>query len=96
MDRDLERDMSSVCAMMMGNRQPAALCDLRAAPRHVLPTGRAGRCFSGLRVGDFLRRTRIVRYDEKSIRAGEKVVRAFAGMEKLDAHGRSASIRLEK
>ena len=96
MAKRCERDITTAGAMMIGNLTPTALGDFTAGPSHVLPTGRAGRFFSGLRVADFLRRTSIVRYDEKSIRAGEKVVRAFAGMEKLDAHGRSASIRLEK
>lgn len=92
----LERDITTAGAIMIGNMTPTALGDFTAGPSHVLPTGRAGRFFSGLRVADFLRRTSIIRYDEKSIRAGEKVVRAFANMEKLDAHGRSAAIRLEK
>jgi histidinol dehydrogenase len=62
----------------------------------VLPTGRAGRFFSGLRVADFMRRTSLVRYDKTSVRAGNRVVAAFAAMEWLDAHGRSAAIRTGK
>lgn len=94
--RRLEQDITTAGAIMIGNFTPTALGDFTAGPSHVLPTGRAGRFFSGLRVADFLRRTSIIRYDEKSLPAGEKVVRAFARMEQLDAHGRSASIRLEK
>jgi histidinol dehydrogenase len=80
-------------AIMIGNDTPTALGDFTAGPSHVLPTGRAGRFFSGLRVADFLRRTSIVQYDRASVKKGEPVVAAFAAMEKLDAHGRSVKIR---
>jgi histidinol dehydrogenase len=80
-------------AIMIGNHTPTALGDFTAGPSHVLPTGRAGRFFSGLRVADFQRRTSIVRYDKASVKKGEPIVAAFAAMEKLDAHGRSVRIR---
>lgn len=89
----LIKTITTAGAIMIGNHTPTALGDFTAGPSHVLPTGRTGRFFSGLRVADFLRRTSIVRYDEKSVRAGNKVVAAFAEMEQLDAHGRSVSIR---
>ena len=91
----LTRQITTAGAIMIGNDTPTALGDFTAGPSHVLPTGRAGRFFSGLRVADFMRRTSVVRYDAKSIVAGEQVVRAFAQMEQLDAHGRSAAIRVE-
>ena len=80
-------------AIMIGNHTPTALADFTAGPSHVLPTGRAGRFFSGLRVADFLRRTSIVTYDRASVKKAEPIVAAFAAMEKLDAHGRSVRIR---
>jgi histidinol dehydrogenase len=93
--RRLERDITTAGAIMIGNFTPTALGDFTAGPSHVLPTGRAGRFFSGLRVADFMRRTSIIRYDAQSIKQGEKIVAAFAKMEQLDAHGRSVSIRLK-
>jgi histidinol dehydrogenase len=80
-------------AIMIGNHTPTALGDFTAGPSHVLPTGRAGRFFSGLRVADFLRRTSIIRYDRASVKKAEPTVAAFAAMEKLDAHGRSVRMR---
>jgi histidinol dehydrogenase len=59
----------------------------------VLPTARASRFSSGLRVADFMRRTSLIRYDRGSVRKAEPIVAAFAAMEKLDAHGRSVRIR---
>jgi len=92
----LTKAITTAGAIMVGNYTPTALGDFTAGPSHVLPTGRAGRFFSGLRVADFLRRTSIVRYDKTSVRAGNRVVAAFAAMEQLDAHGRSVSIRTKK
>ncbi|HVU23655.1 MAG TPA: histidinol dehydrogenase, partial [Opitutus sp.] len=90
----LTRTITTAGAIMIGNDTPTALGDFTAGPSHVLPTGRAGRFFSGLRVADFLRRTSVVRYDRRSVRRGEPVVAAFAAMERLDAHGRSVKIRV--
>lgn len=92
----LTKAITTAGAIMVGNYTPTALGDFTAGPSHVLPTGRAGRFFSGLRVADFLRRTSIVRYDKTSVRAGNRVVAAFAAMEQLDAHGRSVAIRAQK
>jgi len=93
--RKLAKAITTAGAIMIGNDTPTALGDFTAGPSHVLPTGRAGRFFSGLRVADFLRRTSLIRYDAKSVRRGEPVVAAFAAMEKLDAHGRSAKVRTQ-
>jgi histidinol dehydrogenase len=80
-------------AIMIGNYTPTALGDFTAGPSHVLPTGRAGRFFSGLRVADFMRRTSVIRYERASVKKAEPIVAAFAAMERLDAHGRSVRIR---
>jgi histidinol dehydrogenase len=80
-------------AIMTGNHTPTALGDFTAGPSHVLPTGRAGRFFSGLRVADFMRRTSVISYDRASVKKAEPTIAAFAAMEKLDAHGRSVRIR---
>jgi hypothetical protein len=69
------------------------LGDFTAGPSHVLPTGRSGRFFSGLRVADFMRRTSLVHYRRTNLRRAAPVVAAFAAMEQLDAHGRSVEIR---
>jgi histidinol dehydrogenase len=93
--KQLTKTITTAGAIMTGNYTPTALGDFTAGPSHVLPTGRAGRFFSGLRVADFVRRTSLIRYDRTSVKAGAKVVAAFAAMEQLDAHGRSAQIRVE-
>ena len=91
--KKLTKAITTAGAIMIGNYTPTALGDFTAGPSHVLPTGRAGRFFSGLRVTDFIRRTSIVKYTRGNVRRGEPVVAAFAAMEQLDAHGRSVKIR---
>lgn len=85
----------SAGAIYLGNDSPVAVGDFLAGPSHTLPTGGAGRSFSGLRADQFQRRTSIVRLDKKSVRASLQVVAEFARIEGLDAHGRSTAIRLE-
>jgi histidinol dehydrogenase len=90
----LTRDLTTAGAIMIGNFTPTALGDFTAGPSHVLPTGRTGRFFSGLRVADFLRRTSLVEYGAASVRRAEPIVAAFASLEQLDAHGRSVALRV--
>lgn len=82
-------------AIYLGNLSPVAVGDFLAGPSHTLPTGGAGRCFSGLRADQFQRRTSIVRLDKKAVEKSLPVVEEFARIEGLDAHGRSTSIRAE-
>ncbi len=93
--KKLVKEITTAGAIMIGAETPTALGDFTAGPSHVLPTGRTGRFFSGLRVSEFLRRTSLIQYDAKSVVKGNEVVAAFAAMEKLDAHGKSASVRVK-
>ncbi len=83
-------------AIYLGNDSPVAVGDFLAGPSHTLPTGGAGRSFSGLRADQFQRRTSIVRLDKKSVQKSLSVVTEFARIEGLEAHGRSVAIRLER
>jgi histidinol dehydrogenase len=47
-------------------------------------------------VDQFQRRTSVVMFDEDSLRASLPHIETFSAIEGLDAHGRSASIRLKK
>lgn len=82
-------------AIYLGNLSAVAVGDFLAGPSHTLPTGGAGRCFSGLRADQFQRRTSIVKMDKKAVEKSLPVVEEFARIEGLDAHGRSTSIRAE-
>ncbi len=80
-------------AIFLGNHSPVAVGDFLAGPSHTLPTGGAGKSFPGLTVDMFQRRTSLIRLDRNSCVRSEPVVRAFAAVEGLDAHGASVAIR---
>lgn len=83
-------------ALLLGSYTPAVLGDYVAGPSHTLPTGGAGASFAGLTVDQFQRRTSVVEYTPATLRKSLPTLAAFAEVEGLDAHGRSARIRLEK
>ena len=82
-------------AIFIGPNSPTVLGDYVAGPSHTLPTGGAGASFPGLTVDQFQRRTSVVEYDRKGLKKSLPFVQKFAAIEGLDAHGRSASIRLK-
>jgi histidinol dehydrogenase len=82
-------------ALFLGNWSPTVLGDYIAGPSHVLPTDGAGRSFAGLTVDQFQRRTSVVEYNRAALKKALKGVQKFAEMEGLDAHGRSAEVRLK-
>jgi histidinol dehydrogenase len=90
----LVKAITTAGAIMIGPATPTVLGDFAAGPSHVLPTAGAGRFSSGLQLSDFLRRTSLLRYDQRSLARAAPTVAALAAMEKLDAHGASARLRL--
>ena len=82
-------------AIFLGGYSPVVGGDFVAGPSHELPTGGAGKSFPGLTVDQFQRRTSLVRFDAESLRKSLPVIQTFSAIEGLDAHGRSAEIRLE-
>ena len=80
----------------MGHYSATALGDFVAGPSHVLPTGRSSRFSSGLRIEDFFRRTSIIQYDRQSVERAKSSAMVFSKMERLDGHGNSVAIRLNR
>lgn len=83
-------------ALFLGPWSPTVVGDYIAGPSHTLPTGGAGVSFAGLTVDQFQRRTSIVEYDKSSLSKSLEYLEMFARMEGLDAHGKSAAIRLQQ
>ena len=92
---DAVKALTTVGAIFVGPWAPTVLGDYVAGPSHTLPTGGAGASFAGLTVDQFQRRTSIVKYTRPALAKSIETIRTFAEMEGLDAHGRSAEIRLE-
>ncbi len=81
-------------AIFMGHFTPEAAGDYLAGPNHTLPTGGTARFFSPLSTDDFVKKSSIVYFSESGLqRLGHDIVR-IAGLEGLEAHGKSVSMRL--
>jgi len=93
--REAAKEIVTAGALFLGNTSPTVTGDYVAGPSHTLPTGGAGASFPGLTVDMFQRRTSVVEYTPAALRKSIEAVEQFAGVEGLDAHGRSASIRLD-
>jgi histidinol dehydrogenase len=81
-------------AIYVGSFSPVAVGDFLAGPSHTLPTGGSGKSFSGLRADQFQRRVSVVRLDRDAVAKSVAAVEEFSRVEGLDAHGRSARIRV--
>jgi len=93
--RSFVNDVRAAGAVFVGPWTPEPSGDFVAGPSHVLPTGGAARMFSGLTADDFRRRHSFVEFTEKDLAETVGSIKTFAGVEGLDGHGRSASIRFE-
>jgi histidinol dehydrogenase len=92
--RVISRRIVTTGAIFLGPWSPTVLGDYVAGPSHTLPTGGAGRSFSGLTVDQFQRRTSYVEYTRSSLKKALPAVKELAEIEGLTAHGSSAAIRL--
>ena len=81
-------------AIFFGPYTPAAVGDYFAGPNHVLPTAGAARFSSALGVYDFVKRTSVLRYSREALKQSADKIATLAKAEGLDAHARSAAIRL--
>ncbi|AVZ79979.1 histidinol dehydrogenase [Zoogloeaceae bacteirum Par-f-2] len=83
-------------AIFVGHYSVEALGDYCAGPNHVLPTMRSARFSSPLGVYDFQKRTSIVHISAAGAQTLGKVASVLAHGEGLQAHARSAQMRLER
>lgn len=90
----LALEIASAGAIFLGQLSPVAAGDFVAGPSHTLPTGGGGKSFPGLMADMFQRRTSWVKMDEPALRKSLPIISAFSELEGLDAHARSASLRL--
>jgi histidinol dehydrogenase len=82
-------------AIFVGHHSVEALGDYCAGPNHVLPTMRSARFSSPLGVYDFQKRTSIVHISEAGAQTLGGVASILAHGEGLQAHARSAEMRLK-
>ncbi|MDR3480541.1 MAG: histidinol dehydrogenase [Burkholderiaceae bacterium] len=82
-------------AMFLGRFSSESLGDYCAGPNHVLPTSRTARFSSPLGVYDFQKRSSIIHVSEAGAQSLGKIAAELAYGEGLQAHARSAELRLK-
>ncbi len=88
------KKITTAGAIFIGPWTPEPVGDFVAGPSHVLPTGGTAAFFSGLTVEDFRRRISLIHFKKSDLEETAPVVETFGRVETLDAHARSATIRL--
>jgi histidinol dehydrogenase len=83
-------------AIFIGKQTPEMIGDYLAGSNHVLPTARSARFSSGLGVLDFMKRTSLLKLDGGALAALAPAAMRLARAEGLEAHRRSAEVRLDK
>ena len=81
-------------AIFLGAWSSESLGDYCAGPNHVLPTMRTARFSSPLGVYDFQKRTSMIEVSRAGARTLGRVAAALARAEGLEAHARSAELRI--
>ncbi len=82
-------------AMFLGRFSSESLGDYCCGPNHVLPTSRTARFSSPLGVYDFQKRSSVIHVSEAGAQTLGKVAAELAYGEGLQAHARSAELRLQ-
>lgn len=80
-------------SVFMGRNCPEALGDYMAGPNHTLPTSGTAKFSSPLSVDDFVKKTQYIYFTADALNLLADDVAAFARMEQLEAHARSAESR---
>lgn len=82
-------------AIFLGRYSSEALGDYCAGPNHVLPTSRTARFSSPLGVYDFQKRSSVIAVSREGAQTLGRLAATLARGEGLQAHARSAELRLE-
>ena len=82
-------------AVFLGGYSAEVFGDYSAGPSHVLPTFGTARYASPLGVGDFLKRSSVIRIDPRGASDLARTAATIARAEGLDAHALAALARLD-
>ena len=93
--RDIGNAVQTAGAIFLGPWTPESMGDYAAGPNHTLPTGGAGRAWSGVTVEAFQRTTTLVEASPSGARTIAPTVEALAALEGLDGHAAAMRLRRE-
>ena len=82
-------------AVFLGSWSPESMGDYCSGPNHTLPTYGYARAYSGLSLEDFQKRITVQELTPAGLRCLGRTAQVLAGLEGLDAHAASVSIRLD-
>ncbi len=82
-------------AVFLGAHTPEVAGDYLAGPNHVLPTAGTARWSSPLSVEDFQKRSSLLSLTPQALTRWREPITRLAGVEGLDAHARSLTIRVD-
>jgi histidinol dehydrogenase len=83
-------------SVFLGHWSPESIGDYCSGTNHVLPTYGYARTFSGLSVGDFMRRITVQELTPAGLADLGPVAQTLAGLEGLDAHAAAVAVRLRE
>ncbi len=81
-------------AVFLGSLTPESTGDYMAGPNHTLPTGGTARFSSPLGIYDFQKRTSVIGFSPRGLKALGRGIQRFATIEGLTAHATSVKKRL--
>ena len=90
---EIARRITHAGAIFIGRYSSEPVGDYFAGTNHVLPTNSTARFASGLNVDDFIKRTSIVYYSEKTWAQNAKKIARLARLEGLEGHARAVESR---
>lgn len=96
MTANAEKDAENIThagAIFIGRYSSEPVGDYFAGTNHVLPTNSTARFASGLNVDDFIKRTSVVYYSEKTWAQNAPKIARLARMEGLEGHARAVESR---
>jgi len=89
------KQVKNAGAVFLGNYTPEVIGDYIAGPNHILPTAGTARFSSALSVDHFLKKMNVLSYDKAALQKEVATVVEIARTEGMEAHARSALIRLK-
>ncbi|MBC6403708.1 MAG: histidinol dehydrogenase [Hyphomonadaceae bacterium] len=92
---DLVGDIHNAGSIFLGPWTPESVGDYASGANHTLPTSGAVKAYSGLTLESFMKYVSIQKLSQDGLRKLGPAVERLATMEKLEAHKRAVTLRLE-
>jgi histidinol dehydrogenase len=88
-------EIKNAGAIFLGEYTPEPVGDYMAGPNHILPTGGTATYASPLTVDDFIKKSSLIYYNQRKLKAAREDITGLANLEGLTAHARAVDIRFD-